>query len=637
MHKTTVSLSRQERRQLQAIAGEARRALIRRARVILLKEGNLPTARISEEVGLSPGRVRYWLQQFKQHRMDIFPATSLAQEAGSEARSPRWFDFEGTEVAKQATEGEAGPPGAEVSLDDLCRTSGVDMAHARRVGEFALALFDEISDIHGLPAEQRSLLEAAATVHDIGLVEGRKRHHKVGRDRLLRHSLTGFDENATRILAFTTALHRKRYRKGRAAKQAAAVGLPEGLFEIALVLSALLRIADGLDYSGSQTTSLGEPSQADGTMVFPLSGPFAHEDGRRAQRKADLWRSLFGVGIRFTLESDGGITTEQTPPVRTIPDRSDRPKRPGIEANDLMSEAGRKVMRLHYDRMLDHEAGTRIGEDTEELHDMRVAVRRMRSAILVFGPYLMKGIANPLRRRLRRIGRALNRVRDLDVFMERLEEDLSAGFSLDPVGIQPLRRCWQLELAEARQGMLSFLDSTRYQDSVRTLANFLQLEAAGGTFPQEADSEPPRVSQCAADAVDERVQVLQGYGDSLEGASLGTLHSLRIDIKRFRYSLEFLREILSGEAEHAIQSAVELQDHLGALHDADVACKILVEFLNRWQSEEKREQTDIGGITRYLALKQSELQGLVSDFPSLWSNFLDPAMQRQLDRALERL
>ena len=52
---------------------------------------------------------------------------------------------------------------------------------------------------------------------------------------------------------------------------------------------------------------------------------------------------------------------------------------------EKVSEAGRKVLYLHFLRMLKHEPGTRAGEDIEELHDMRVATRRMRSAFQLFG------------------------------------------------------------------------------------------------------------------------------------------------------------------------------------------------------------------------------------------------------------
>jgi hypothetical protein len=57
---------------------------------------------------------------------------------------------------------------------------------------------------------------------------------------------------------------------------------------------------------------------------------------------------------------------------------------PGVLADDVLSEAGRKVLAYHFNQMLLHEEGTRLGVDIEELHDMRVATRRMRAAFEVF-------------------------------------------------------------------------------------------------------------------------------------------------------------------------------------------------------------------------------------------------------------
>ena len=58
---------------------------------------------------------------------------------------------------------------------------------------------------------------------------------------------------------------------------------------------------------------------------------------------------------------------------------------PGVEGTDPLAEAGRKILRFHFARMLDREDGTRSGEDIEDLHRMRVATRRMRAAWRLFG------------------------------------------------------------------------------------------------------------------------------------------------------------------------------------------------------------------------------------------------------------
>ena len=96
-------------------------------------------------------------------------------------------------------------------------------------------------------------------------------------------------------------------------------------------------------------------------------------------------------------------------------------KRPDIYPSDTMTEAAAKTLRFHLAKMLEHEEGTRLGEDPEELHDMRVSTRRMRMALRVFADYLDPEVLRPVLRGLRRTGRTLGAVRDLDVFDEKTQ------------------------------------------------------------------------------------------------------------------------------------------------------------------------------------------------------------------------
>jgi triphosphatase len=93
--------------------------------------------------------------------------------------------------------------------------------------------------------------------------------------------------------------------------------------------------------------------------------------------------------------------------------------RPGIVAGDLMAEAARKTLHFHMQKMLANEAGARAGVDIEALHDMRVATRRMRTAFYVLADVIDADTAAPHLQALRKAGRVLGRVRDMDVFREK--------------------------------------------------------------------------------------------------------------------------------------------------------------------------------------------------------------------------
>jgi hypothetical protein len=130
-----------------------------------------------------------------------------------------------------------------------------------------------------------------------------------------------------------------------------------------------------------------------------------------------------------------------------------RLERPGISAQDSLAEAGRKVMLYLFSVMLENEPGTRQGEDIEALHDMRVATRRMRAAFEVFGEAFRPKVLRPLLKGLRATGRALGRVRDLDVLMEKALKFEKGQPDLQPGSLDRLILTWQNDREAARGGL----------------------------------------------------------------------------------------------------------------------------------------------------------------------------------------
>ena len=99
-----------------------------------------------------------------------------------------------------------------------------------------------------------------------------------------------------------------------------------------------------------------------------------------------------------------------------------------------IAEVAYAVFRKQLRRMLRHEPGTRLGDDIEELHDMRVASRRLRAAIRLFRPFLPARF-DRLGAELRWLGGVLGDVRDLDVQIEQLEEWSRVSEHLIPEGM----------------------------------------------------------------------------------------------------------------------------------------------------------------------------------------------------------
>jgi CHAD domain-containing protein len=302
-----------------------------------------------------------------------------------------------------------------------------------------------------------------------------------------------------------------------------------------------------------------------------------------------------------------------------------RRKRPAVGRDDGMAEAAMAVMRLHFAKMLAHEAGTRAGDDSEELHDMRVATRRLRMALRLFADFLDPAVMRPALKGLRKTGRTLGAVRDLDVFHEktlRYVEELPRARRGE---LDALLAAWQVEYDARRAAMVAYLDSRRFR---RFVADFEKL--LGGPPASLAAREPrgaATVRQVLPALLHRDLADVLAAGSLVDGVAtpLKRFHELRIAGKALRYTLEFFETPLGRGAGPLIDAMKELQDHLGDLQDAVVSCGIARDVLT-WGSwappaAAVPAHTDIvlaPGLCRYLVARQEEMERLAAGFPAVW-------------------
>ncbi len=316
-------------------------------------------------------------------------------------------------------------------------------------------------------------------------------------------------------------------------------------------------------------------------------------------------------------------------------------KNPGTEAGDTIAEAGRKVLRFHFAKMLQHEKGTRLGEDIEELHDMRVATRRMRSAFEVFGEaYKLKAI-KPYLKGLRATGRALGHVRDLDVFMEKAQHYIDEQAIEMDDGLKPLLQSWQQDRELARIEMVNYLDSATYARFKEAFYEFLVTPGMGVKQTPAIDFEPQLVRDIAPVLIYTRLGKVRTFDAVLDSASLEQLHALRIEFKKLRYTTEYFEEVLGPEAKLIIKDIKTVQDHLGDLNDAQVATEILRTFLSQWDDEQAQlsviERHSPEPIMDYLSYRYTERHRLMLTFKDTWEHFSRPELRQNLAAAISVL
>ena len=323
---------------------------------------------------------------------------------------------------------------------------------------------------------------------------------------------------------------------------------------------------------------------------------------------------------------------EAAPPERELP-RLTVGKTPGVLADDHIAEAGRKVLRFHLARMIAKEPGTRDGSDAEDLHSMRVATRRQRAAWRVFGEAFRPDRTKKHRGRLREVASRLGAVRDLDVLLEAADAYRADLTGTEQRALEPLLGAWRVHRDDARVLLMRELDSDGYRRWLDDYAEFVRHEGVGAK--PVIPTEPHRVRDTAASRIQAAYEQVRAYEPVLRWADVETLHELRIHGKWLRYSLEFVREALGPESDALIARVTALQDHLGLMHDADVAAHLARSFLVEHAGS--LSDSESGAIARYLVSREKEVARLHRTVSRTWRGVAGIAFRRGLGRALAGL
>jgi CHAD domain-containing protein len=298
-----------------------------------------------------------------------------------------------------------------------------------------------------------------------------------------------------------------------------------------------------------------------------------------------------------------------------------------VDAAQTLGETAYAILRRHFAALLSNEPGTRLGDDPEELHDMRVAVRRLRAAMRLFAEALPARAAR-LRQELRWVAGALGEVRDLDVQLIQIQTWAAQADPRDREAWQALAALIEGRRANARRRMMRALDSVRYE---RLIAAYTAMLQRGPARRSPVGRTP--VLEAAPPMISGRYRKVRKIGDHIDETSPPeAYHALRIQCKQLRYALEFFREIYGKHAEELIRRLVALQDILGRHQDACVATASLREMS---QSYSRRLPPQAVFVMGGLAERYTEQAGeLRSEFPKAFQRFKGRPWRR-LHRAMQ--
>ena len=320
---------------------------------------------------------------------------------------------------------------------------------------------------------------------------------------------------------------------------------------------------------------------------------------------------------------------------RALGDRLDGlPSRPSFGGFSPKSRAGDVVhahLREQVDAMLSRDWQARQDEP-DGVHKMRVATRRLRSALATFRPLLDRAVTDPLRDELKWIAGELGGARDAEVLRVRLLAELSAEPGELVLG--PVSSRIEVELSsdhrKAHDELLLALDSTRYY---RLLDRLDELVVAP-PFTELADGRADKVLTRRVRKAFNRVDRIVAAGPTtltvVEGGFAAGdtgqdgvdqagrdhwYHEIRKAAKRLRYAGESVEPAFGSDAEQLAEAAEDLQEVLGEHQDSVVARTALRDLGARIHLDGDNAFT----IGRLHALEQARGDKALTEFEAAWA------------------
>ncbi|MDB9314406.1 CHAD domain-containing protein [Spirulina sp. CS-785/01] len=296
----------------------------------------------------------------------------------------------------------------------------------------------------------------------------------------------------------------------------------------------------------------------------------------------------------------------------------------------------------HYKKMLKHESGVLAGEDPEELHQMRVGMRRLRTAIAGFAPAL--DLPKPAQeKKVAKIARKLGELRDLDVMQETIEQQYLPQLPKDEQkAVKKALKDLQKKRKKAFKKVSKTLTGKTYQKMTDGFNTWLEQPTHHAIAALDIDLVLPDlllpqlsefllhpgwfvgVKQNANTGfIFETPDPPTVYNILDEQAA--HLHDLRKEAKRTRYQMELFSQFYGDNYDQYIQDIKQIQSLLGEIQDSFVLSEFLVSDLDFELEEE---------LPVFLQKLQEVRFQKWQDWQPLQKKFLYPETQMELRKII---
>ena len=265
--------------------------------------------------------------------------------------------------------------------------------------------------------------------------------------------------------------------------------------------------------------------------------------------------------------------------------------------------------------------------DIEDIHDLRVASRRIRSVLDSFSDHLPKKESKDWVKDIRAITKSYGKVRDIDVqlnlinkiYSETDDRKLRSGLRRIKLRLEQKRKSRQGKTEKRTKVLLESSAIVNLSEWVKTILQ----------HTEEAWAPSPALFQLGYKQIQSRLDEFLFYEVFIfDRQRVEELHQMRIAAKKLRYSLEVFSELYEQETDFALKISKQAQDYLGEIHD----CDVWIEFLPAFMEKEFQRIKDFygyaqpyyrirPGIEYFIDDRKREREKLYKNFLRDWKNW----------------
>ncbi len=329
------------------------------------------------------------------------------------------------------------------------------------------------------------------------------------------------------------------------------------------------------DTSGFSANALFKPKRAPRLHEFEaevLEGPEA-----ALVSLASLLSARFSFTPAKSSKMESAMARLKVKPLTKIV-----PEKLKVKIDDRLDVALKKILSVEFTWFQEQFHGVISDRDPEFVHQARVATRRMRSALALFHDALPVKTVTYMEERLKWLGKLFGEIRNLDVFIINLE-----GYK-DKIGKYPKAKRKALEnlVVKQRRAPLKSLNealkSRRYKLFERYMKHLLEKPSDGADLP----AANKLIRDVAPQVITQKLEnIIEQSRKTLANSDLKEYHSLRIQMKRLRYALEFMATPYGDAFKDIVKQTTEIQDCLGELQDTVFNQKFIKGILKNWRGK----------------------------------------------------